>query len=94
MSVKLHPGQLDALRAIAARGTRGTVPGYVAANLHRRGMIAAPAADAELTTAGLEALADAARAVCHHSGCTLTPGHRNDHIDADGYRSINFDDWN
>jgi hypothetical protein len=92
MHVTLNPGQLDALRAIA-KGE--AVARFVAANLTKRGMIAGTSSGAfALTTDGLSALADAARAVCSDGQCTLGAEHHGDHIDANGYRSINFDcDW-
>jgi hypothetical protein len=89
--VTLNPGQLDALRAIAKGGR---VARFVATNLTKRGLIATtPSGALALTTEGLTALADAAKAVCHDGRCTLGADHRGDHIDADGYRLINWYDW-
>lgn len=88
MNVTLNPGQLAALKTIAAGEP---VARFVAANLRKRGMVTDTPDGAALTTDALDALADAARAVCHDGRCALAR-HEGDHVDAGGYRFLNFDD--
>jgi hypothetical protein len=86
MTVNIHSGQAAALTAVIA-GESLTLT--QARNLVKRGLVTA--AGDELTDAGREALDQYEAQWCQReSGCTLGPGHLGDHVDANGYRSLNW----